>query len=749
MRKIQDFNNDWSFIKEALPLSEAELARGESVSLPHTWNAIDGQDGGNDYHRGLCWYVKRFARPEGEKVFIEFQGVNSTAQVFLNGQFIGQHEGGYSTFRFELTGLLQDENVLCVSADNSPSERVYPQFADFTFYGGIYRGVKLISVPECHFDLEHFGSAGIFVTPRLEGKDASVQVETLLTGVKPGQQLRLQITDKSGQVLAEKIQTAGETSFEVSLPDVHLWNGKDDPYLYTAHAALLCDGAILDEVSAAFGVREYRIDPELGFFLNGRSYPLRGVSRHQDRLGKGNALSREDHEEDVKLITEMGATYVRLAHYQHDQYFYDLCDQYGLVVWAEIPFISKYLPDGNENAISQMTELIKQNYNHASIICWGLSNEITMNGEDDRLLAFHRELNDLCHQLDATRLTAIANLSMLPVESEMNTIPDVIAYNHYFGWYGGKVEDNGPWLDSSHAKLPGKAMGLSEYGCEAILKWHTSTPRCGDYSEEYQAYYHEEMLNTFADRPYLWSTAVWNMFDFGSDMRDEGGVAGKNHKGLVTFDHKIKKDSYFIYKAWWSDEKFVHLCGRRYVDRAEAVTNVKVYSNCDSVELYANGKLVGQQQGTHIFTFDIPLDMGENHLVARSGAVMDEITLKRVEQPNPDYVLPFGGEEIQNWFDDHGKKVVFEFPEGYYSVKDSVDDIMKNPFGLKIMQGMLEGISKSFSGAGIEMSPDLLKMLGSQSIERLASLAGMSGRKFPKEMLLQLNQMLNQIKKEE
>lgn len=747
MRKTLNINQNWSFIKEPLPFSLVEQAKGEEVNLPHTWNGQDGQDGGNDYHRGLCWYVKRFPRPEGERVFLEFQGVNSSAQVFVNGALVKQHDGGYSTFRADITAQLEDENVLCVSADNSPSGTVYPQFADFTFYGGIYRDVNLISVSESHFDLEDHGSAGIYVTPRVSGSEARVTVEVKLAGTKPGQQVRVQIADQSGQVVAEKTQSVDEPSFELAIANVRRWDGLDDPYLYTAKAVLLGGELALDEVSAAFGVREFSVDPDRGFFLNGRSYPLRGVSRHQDRVGKGNALSREDHEEDVRLITEMGANHVRLAHYQHDQYFYDLCDQQGLVVWAEIPFISRYMPEGDENAIHQMNELIRQNYNHASIICWGLSNEITMSGESERLVEFHKQLNDICHQLDPTRLTAIANVSMLPIESPMNKIADVISYNIYYGWYAGKVEDNAPWLDSSHAQLPGIALGISEYGCEAILKWHTSEPKCGDYSEEYQAFYHEEMLKAIAERPYIWATAVWNMFDFGSDMRDEGGLAGKNHKGLVTFDRKVKKDSYFIYKAWWSKEKFVHLCGRRYIDRAEAVTRVKVYSNCDAIELYANGELVGQQRGAHMFTFDVKLNMGENTIVAKSGELRDEIILKRVEQPNPNYILPFGGKEIENWFDNEGNKVIFEFPEGYYSVKDSIDEIFENPAGREIVQRMIDTLMGNMAGAGMDMSADIMKMLGNQSVERLFGLAGMSGKKFPKELLLQMNQRLTQIKK--
>ena len=602
MRKTENFNGEWIFIRSALSLAEAERAQGEPITVPHTWNAIDGQDGGNDYFRGQCWYVKRFPRPAGERVFIRFNGVNAIANVFVNGTRVARHEGGYSAFCADVTESLQEENIICVSADNSADGRVYPQFADFTFYGGIYRDVSLISCSQSHFDLDDHGSAGIYVTSRVEGKDANVRVETRLASARGGQEVCVRVLDDSGGLLVKKACSAQETTFDLRIPNVRLWDGLDDPYLYTAEALLLDGERELDRVSVRFGVRSFYVDPDEGFFLNGRSYPLRGVSRHQDRLGVGNALSRADHEEDIRLIAEMGANYIRLAHYQHDPYFYDLCDQYGLVVWAEIPFISKYLPDGDENAVAQITELVKQNYNHPSIVCWGLSNEISMSGVDEALVSIHRRLNDLCHSLDPTRFTVMANVSMLSVDSPLLDIPEAFSYNHYFGWYGGKVEDNAPWLDAFHAQHPDKVFGLSEYGCEVVLKWHSSEPRCGDYSEEYQAYYHEKMLETFAERPYLWSTAVWNMFDFGSDMRNEGGEAGQNHKGLVTFDRKIKKDSYFIYKAWWSREPFIHVCGRRYVERAEAETQVKVYSNCTRVVLYANDKLVGEKTGSRIYS---------------------------------------------------------------------------------------------------------------------------------------------------
>ncbi|OQA73524.1 MAG: Beta-galactosidase [Firmicutes bacterium ADurb.Bin248] len=747
VRKTENFNGEWIFIKSALTLAGAERAQGEPVTLPHTWNAADGQDGGNDYFRGQCWYVKRFPRPAGERVFVRFNGVNAIADVFVNGARVARHAGGYSAFCADVTERLAQENVICVSVDNGPDSRTYPQHADFTFYGGIYRDVNLICCDESHFDFDDDGSEGVYVTPRVEGKDASVRVETRLSGAKAGQSIRVRILDALGVPVAEKTQSAEETAFDFVIPGARLWDGLDDPYLYTAEARLLEGGAELDGVCARFGVRSFRVDPNEGFFLNGRSYPLRGVSRHQDRLGVGNALSRADHEEDIRLIAAMGANYIRLAHYQHDPYFYDLCDQYGLVVWAEIPFISKYLPDGDENLIFQMTELVKQNYNHPSIVCWGLSNEISMGGVDGALIDTHRRLNDLCHRLDPTRFTVMANVSVLPADSPLIGIPDAFGYNHYFGWYGGRVEDNAPWLDAFHARHPDKALGLSEYGCEAVLKWHASEPRCGDYSEEYQAYYHEKMLETFAERPYLWSTAVWNMFDFGSDMRDEGGEAGQNHKGLVTFDRKIKKDSYFIYKAWWSREPFVHVCGRRYVERAEVVTRVKVYSNCARVALYANGRLAGEKTGSRVFAFDVPLDMGENTIEARCGELSDRVALRRVAEPNPDYVLPFGGEEVANWFDDQGNRIEFEFPEGYFSVRDPIEEILTNPESAAIVLGAMEGLMKNFGEGGMELPPEFMQMIGSFSIERIFSLAGLSGKKLPREALLEMNRTLTKIKK--
>ncbi|MBQ5823877.1 MAG: glycoside hydrolase family 2 protein, partial [Clostridia bacterium] len=418
MREFININTGWLFSKTADSAPAALPADWDSVNLPHTWNADDGQDGGNDYHRGTCYYAKQLNKadlPATDCVYLEIKGANSSAEVYFNGSKIASHDGGYSTWRVNLTENLKDENLLVIAVDNSPNDYVYPQMADFTFYGGLYRDVNIIGVSSSHFDLDYFGAPGIKVTPEVEGNDAEIEIEVYVTNKKDGQTLRYTITDAEGNVVATK--TTDDNDEDLDIKNVHLWNGRKDPYLYTATVELLEGDTVLDNVSARFGCRTFKVDPEKGFFLNGESYPLRGVSRHQDRLGVGNALLHEHHEEDIELILEVGANTIRLAHYQHDQYFYDLCDEKGLVIWAEIPYISKHLPDGRKNTISQMTELVAQNYNHPSIVVWGLSNEITMKGDTDPdLLENHRILNDLVHDMDKTRLTTIAAVSMCKMD---------------------------------------------------------------------------------------------------------------------------------------------------------------------------------------------------------------------------------------------------------------------------------------------------------------------------------------------
>ena len=739
MRNIISLNEAWQFRKDG-------FAEVESVNLPHTWNAIDGMDGGGDYWRGKGIYEKTINRadlPAGERVFLEIPAANSSADVFVGGKHLVHHDGGYSCFRCDITAELADEVTIRIEVDNAPNRTVYPQMADFTFYGGLYRGVKVIGVSESHFDLTTNGTPGIHVTPTVEGADGRARVKVFTTARKEGQTIRYTLLSE-GQEL--KVHTTDAETVDFVIKKVRLWDGKRDPHMYTMRAELLEGETVLDTVSARFGVRSFSVDPERGFILNGREYPLRGVSRHQDRMGFGNALLPEHHAEDIDLICEVGATTIRLAHYQHDQYFYDLCDERGLVIWAEIPYISQHMPEGRENTMSQMTELITQCYNHPSICFWGLSNEITMNGpEDPDLLVNHRMLNNLVKKMDSTRLTTIAALSMCPMDATYLTIPDVVSYNHYFGWYGGETDQNGPWLDKFHTKNPNIPIGVSEYGCEA-LNWHSSQPFQGDYTEEYQAHYHEELIRQLYSRPYIWATHCWNMFDFGADARAEGGENGRNHKGLITIDRKYKKDAFYAYKAWLSDEPFVHICGKRYIDRVEDVTKVTVYSNQPQVELFANGESLGVKTAEdHFFYFEVP-NGGETKLEAVAGDCRDESFLRKVEVFNEDYRMKEAG-AILNWFD-------ITAPEGRFSLNDKVGDIMACWQGKLLLLSMLKRfMPKGKKGgkpqaAGFELNAGIMEMVGSFTLLRLLNMAsGMLNMGLTKEDLLEINRKLNKIRK--
>ena len=753
MRQIISLNENWFFTKESVSIPAAVNESWENLNLPHTWNAVDGMDGGNDYHRGTCFYHKELVRadlPVADKYYIEFRGANSSADLYVNGEKKMHHDGGYSTWRCDITDAVSagEKTAITVAVDNSVNDHVYPQTADFTFYGGLYRNVNLICVSASHFDLDYFGTPGIKVTPVVEGKDAKVAVELFVTDRKDGQKLQYIVKDAAGEVLADVVSDHAKAN--ITIKNAHLWHGKKDPYLYSITANLLDGENVLDNVSTRFGCRSFKVDPELGFILNGEEYPLRGVSRHQDRWGIGNALLPEHHEEDIEMICEIGCTTIRLAHYQHDQYFYDLCDEKGLVIWAEIPYISNHMPKGRENTISQMKELIVQNYNHPSIFMWGLSNEITIGGaKNPDLIENHIILNDMVHEMDKTRPTTMAAVSMCGMDEKIAHISDLLSYNHYFGWYGGETDMNGPWFDKFHEKYPDRPVGISEYGAEA-LNWHTSDPVQGDYTEEYQAYYHEELIKQLFSRKYIWATHCWNMFDFGADARSEGGEMGQNHKGLVTMDRKYKKDAFYAYKAWLSDEPFVHICGKRYVDRVEDVTKVTVYSNQPSVELFVNGQSLGVKEAAdHFFYFEVP-NVGESKLEAVAGECRDESTLRKVEKFNEAYRLQEQN-AIINWFD-------ITMPEGRYSINDKISDIMKSVRGKLVLAGFMLKLAKMMKGnkpagdgetkvAGFKLTPDLLQMVGSFTILRLSGMVGMANITLNADDLLKLNAQLNKIKK--
>lgn len=734
MRNIVSFNDNWKFIKNAADEVEAAKGEGESIALPHTWNAVDGQDGGNDYHRGTCWYVKKFAKPEKnetDKAYLEFCGAAMTAEIYLNGEKISRHEGGYSTFRVEITERLEEENTLVVSVDNSNNTTVYPQTADFTFYGGLYRDVNLIIVPETHFELSYCGSQGIKVTPvvNLEEKKAVVTVEAWVCG---------DADIVTFEVNQEKINASledGRAKAEFVIENVHLWDGVDDPYLYTAKA-FMENG---DIVSTRFGCRKYYIDPQKGFFLNGHPYLLRGVSRHQDFKGVGNALTIEHHKKDMEIIKEIGATTLRLAHYQHAQEFYDLCDENGLIVWAEIPYITMHMKNGRANTLSQMEELVVQNYNHPSIICWGLSNEITAaSAVDDDLLENHRLLNNLCHRLDSTRLTTMANVFMLETDSPILEIPDINSYNLYFGWYLGELEQNDEFFDEYHEKYPDRVIGFSEYGADANPQYQAAVPEKGDYTESYQAVYHEHILQMIEKRPWLWATHVWNLFDFAADGRDEGGKHGENQKGLVTIDRKTKKDAFYLYKAAWNKkEPFVHLCGKRYVDRTEDVTEVKVYSNQSKITLVVDGKEFETQTGKTIFKFNVPIS-GEHKITAIADSCTDSITVKKVEEENQDYIF-IKRSPVTNWFD------ADELDPECFSINDKLAEIKANPkAGAIIDEMMAKGASDRGDVAdAVKDNPGLQRMMGRMTLISLLKQSGADD-----ESIKQVNRILQGIKKE-
>jgi len=724
MRTCTLWNTGWRFAgpdDELIP-----------VTLPHTWNAQDGTDGGNDYYRGTCRYEKAFPRPDlkpDEELWVEFRGVAMTAEIFLNGKFLFRHEGGYSTFRVNLTEGLEEENLLAVYADNGVNRTVYPQKADFTFYGGLYRDVYLITVPRQHFDLGYYGGSGIQVISELSDdlETATVTVRTWHNNT------RVRITVNGETQTVKDIAV-----FTISHP--HLWNGKKDPYLYTATAQLSSG----DEVSTSFGIRKIAFDPEKGFFLNNENLRLVGAARHQDREGLGSALTKQEHEEDMDILLEMGANTVRLAHYQHDQYFYDLCDRKGLIAWAEIPYITEHMSEGRENTLSQMKELIVQCCNHPSIVCWGLSNEITATtGVTEELMENHRALNDLCHRLDPTRLTAMAHVFMLSPEDPLVMLPDIRSYNLYYGWYLGDLDQNDQFFDDFHRKHPEAVIGLSEYGADANPQYQSAASEKGDWTEEYQALYHEHLLKMWSERPYIWAMHCWNGFDFGADGRDEGGKPGQNQKGLVTFDRKTKKDAFYLYKAYLSDEPFVHLCGRRYVDRVETETEIKVYSNQPTVTLLVDGKETQTQRGSKIFRFCIPLS-GEHLVEAVSGSLHDRMIIRKTDKPNPAYVKE--GTDVVNWFDraDEIEK------EGFFSIHDSMGAVKANPAAQAVMDEMIAPLQAKIIEAygdvakNVQMPPEMQAIMDRMSVEQ--SLKQM-GRLITPELVHQLNHALNQVKK--
>ena len=775
MRTVSKWNSGWGFRK-----GETNDGDGawECVTLPHTWNAADGQDGGSDYYQGVAWYQKTLTKDAGAKqVFLRFGAVSKTAEVWCNGTLCGSHRGGFSAFTVDLTPhLIDGENEILVKADNGADLPVYPGQADFTFFGGIYRDVELICFDTAeHFDVAGCGTDAIFVDTavREPGKravtlsgDGRVKIRVCVTG---GESVRASIYDAEGNCVAEtgdaavcgigqQAKTAPatgaitEVTLEAVVPKAHLWNGLKDPYLYRVCATLSAGGQTADSITASFGFRGYLVDAEKGFFLNGASYPLRGVCRHQDRENMGWAITEREHLSDMAVIREIGANTIRLAHYQQAPYFYDLCDRNGLIVWAEIPFISVYdaREEADENLRQQLRELILQNYNHPSICFWGLANELGIGGESEAMYAILRELHQTAGELDGARLTTIANVGMTKTDSPLFHISDLTSYNEYMGWYEGTADDHGAFCDERHAQIPDIPLAVSEYGADSVLRWHSAEPKVKDYTEEYQAIVHEKAYADFEKRPYLWATWLWNQFDFAADGRDEGGCQGRNNKGLVTFDREVKKQAFYFYKACWSSEPFVYICGKRFTRRAEDHIAVKVYSNQPEVKLWVNGVYAGAKQGRHVFTFEQVALTGRftELFVKTPDGCTDTLIIEHVEESPEEYVYK---EEkkisgaVAQWFanllpegDAVTKEIVIR--DGYLSVDESMDVISRYP---EAMEAVQELITAPLSAA----NPAMAGRFSAGGALTFTSIWHHISKMLPDEAYYLLNERLNKIPK--
>jgi beta-galactosidase len=642
-----DLGADWRYCEGDLPSAAIEdqpAALWTGVTVPHTWNAEDGADGGTTketpgYRRGPAWYQRDLVLPsdlKGRRAFLVFEGASMVSDVHLNGTHLGQHRGAFNAFSFEITPHLDPgrTNDLRVRVDNTFVADVPPLAGDFTMFGGLYRPVKLLLTSEtCITPLDH-ASSGVFLAQREVGRErAFVDARVRLSrGGDDGApvHVRVSVVERDG-VVAEVQEapvawagTQGETQVSLLIERPHLWRGWADPYLYAARVELLREDQVIDTVTQPLGLRSVRVDPERGFVLNGEPYELRGVCRHQDRAGKGWALTDADHEADLAMILEMGANAVRLAHYPHAPRFYELCDRAGLIVWAEIPLVNvvRNTDAFHANTKLQLIEMIRQHGNHPSIVMWGLFNELYHQGPSDPCEDLVEELNALAQTEDPTRPTVAA--SNQRSRTALNAIPDLIAFNGYPGWYGnggpsgmsGSLE---AWLEATGHR----GIGVSEYGAGGSIRhqeeWPPKKPvHNGDWHpEQYQAFCHEAQYAAIRERDDVWGSFIWNMFDFGSDDRAEGDQPGINDKGLVTYDRQTRKDAFYFYKANWNPEPMVHLLSRRHATREHRATTVRAYANCDTVELFVNDRSLGAVQPDALSRVEwkaVILTTGENRI---------------------------------------------------------------------------------------------------------------------------------------
>ena len=762
MTHAMAFNDHWTFaITDDSTYRFQPIPEGELVSLPHTWNRTDGQGGADSYYRGACWYQKELnisAEDLTKRIYLEVGAAGNIGHVYINGRLAGESRCGYAMFRVPLTPFLKEgDNLIAIQVDNSHHNEVFPLMADFTFYGGLYREVKLLYMDDIHFELMDNGRDGVYLTPKKSnGQTFELRVEGQVaneSATTESGEVRVRLQDQDGTTVLEdvaQLTLKAQTKFAMrcEISDPILWEGIERPYLYSASIEVIVGGRIRDSRNIPVGFRTVEATTDRGLLLNGKPIKLNGVCRHQDFGGAGNAITREHMDLDMSLIREVGANSLRLAHYQHDDYFYSLCDRYGLLVWAEIPFIS--IPSAqdpeNRNAEEQLERLVKQAYNHCSIYCWGVQNEITIAVENEHTHRSIQKLVRLAKELDPNRLTAQANINGVEDDSIINRYTDLVGYNLYYGWYYGEIKDLDDRFDSFHRAQPDVPLILSEYGVDTNPNYHSYTPQVQDYTEEYQLLFHRNALEAIRSRPFVQGGYVWNMFDFGSANRREGGETGKNLKGLVTIDRALKKDAFYLYKAYWSKEPFVHVAGRRFANRHQERNDIAILSNVRRIRVYLNGVLLSEIQNDEPMKIvkDVSLSYGENRLRVegmdeRGGIHADEIQLRLVSDIDPSYVHVKKEEakHVVNWFEkfDLSNTESIELKEGYYSTFDTIDELYRHEEAREVF---LKYFGDMTNNPFFEVTKSVM------SIEKMTQLAFFN---IPPELLIAINKELNVIKK--
>ncbi|MEN8153087.1 MAG: glycoside hydrolase family 2 TIM barrel-domain containing protein [Acidobacteriota bacterium] len=661
-RQVKQLNDGWQFV---LPDSEIDYINlkendWKDVQIPHTWNNKDIQSG-KKVKYGTGWYRRELKvenREPGRQYFLRFNGVGQYAEVYVNNQYVGRHLGSYSAFVFNITRFLNkkgSENSILVKVNNELNDSYPKDSWLFGIYGGIYRTVSLIATNELHICLTDFASSGVYVhQEKVSKKRAALRIVTMLkneTSLKKQITIRNRLLTKNFKVVSngieEKILYPGGTtpvSSYLHVKKPRLWNGKRSPYLYNLETTLLFNGRVIDKIIQKIGIRSYSIDTEKGFILNGEPYRLYGVCRHQEWEDLGNALLPEHHKKDMDMINEIGATSIRLAHYQQADYMYSLADSMGILVWAEIPFVNGYKSSADGNAMQQLSELIKQNFNHPSIFVWGLHNEVFKGKIITRPVNLTRKLHNLAKTLDPSRYTVAVSNRWWNFDLPVHEIADLQGYNQYTGWYGGKPEELQNWIRNYHSAKPDIRFSVSEYGAGGNIAHQSNDisvpphPMSQFFPEGYHSRYHEATWSAIESSPFIWASYVWNMFDFSVPEWNRGGIKGRNHKGLVTYDRETRKDAFFWYKANWSEEPVLHLAGRRNNSSDKETYTVKAYCNFGSPEVFINEKSIGKMnKGIYSVKYvlkGISLQKGENKIeikaVHKGKTYSDEFILKKV-----------------------------------------------------------------------------------------------------------------------